>query len=252
MYKKELMESGRQALMTILLLIIIPVFYIFDKFFINTGLDYTKVVVMGLGLVISIITLIYTSSVFQAEQRDHAMEYLLSLPVSRYSIIGWKLIPRIFILATLYVIFLAIQPSGRDVFAGGPSIFIHPTMLPMVIFTLLIFGFILGLIGHKNSFMKVFIIISFYAVIGGAAGLVANFIDISKDEFRLEGVAPCFWISTGVILLIYWLSFSPVFRRFDLKPEQLHVRRFAFRAVPLLAGYILMAIAFLVINNGAK
>jgi len=252
MYKKEFMESGRQALMVLIFLLIIPLFYVLDQLLIETGLDYKKVSVMGMGLVISIITLIYTTTIFQNETRDHAMEYLLSLPVSRYSIIGWKLGPRISILTILYVVFLAIQPSGRDVFADGYSLFIHPAVLPMVIFALLIFGFILGLIGYKNVFMKVFVIISFYAVMGGAVGLAANFIDISKDEFRLEGVAPCFWISSCVILLIYWLSFSPVFTRFDLKPEQLHIKRFAFRAVPMLLIFIIAAVASLIINNGAK
>jgi len=252
MYKKEFIESARQALIVLVFLLIIPMFYVLDQLLIKTGLDYKAVLVMGFGMVISIITLIYTTTIFQNETRDHAMEYLLSLPISKYSIIGWKLGPRISILSILYVVFLAIQPSGRDVFADGYSLFIHPVVLPIVMFTLLILGFILGLIGHKNVFMKVFVIISFYAVMGGAVGLAANFIDISKDEFRLEGVAPCFWISSGVILLIYWLSFSPVFKQFDMKPEQLHVKRFAFRAVPMLLIFIIAAVASLIINNGAK
>jgi hypothetical protein len=252
MYRKEFKECGRKAANTLLLLVIIPVFYLFDRLFLDLRLDYSIVAKLGLGFVISIIALMFTVSMFHAEQQDHAMEYLLSLPVSRYSIIGFKLIPRFALLTLLYIVYIIIQPLKGSIIGDDPSIFIHPFVLPMVIFEFLILGFIIGLMGSKSVFMKVFTIISFYAVVGGTAGLAANFIDINRDTFNVDGWGPFFWISSTIMLLIWWVSFSPVFRRFDLRGGGFHFKRFAWLAVPLLAVYIFVILASLFIENWVK
>lgn len=252
MYKKEFMECLRRTINSFLFLIIIPVFYLFDRLFLDLKLDYEVVFLYGIVFVISVITMKFTFSMFHAEQEDHAMEYLLSLPVSKYSIMGFKLIPRFSILALLCAIYILIEPTGRSITGNDPSIFVHPMVLPMTVFNFLIFGFIAGLLGHKNGLMTIFVSVTFYTLLGGTAGLAANFIDIRNDAFNVDGWAPFFWVSSAIVNLIWWTSFSPVFQKYDLKGDNMHFKRFALLAVPWTALYVAVIIASLFIDNWLK
>lgn len=252
MYKKEFMETGRKTAITFLLLLLAPVFYIFDRLVLHTGLNFGTISVYAYAFVISIITLIFTGSIFHSEHQDHAMEYLFTLPVSKYNIVGYKLIPRFSILALLYIVYVLILPAAKNIPGSESSFFIYPSILPMIIFTLLILGFILGLIGHKNGFMKIFTIISFYVVLVGSIGIAANFINLRGNNLAIEDLAPFFWISSIIVTLIWWASFFQIVKRLDMKPEKCHVKKFARLAVPMMTIYVIAIIASLIMNKGAN
>jgi hypothetical protein len=178
--------------------------------------------------------MIFTTSIFGAERRDHAMEYLFSLPLTRQKIIVYKLIPRFFILAVLYIVLILIKGQNQYVIKDYVVTLIHPSVMPIVMFTLLIFGFIGGLIGHNCKYFIFILLFSSYIALGGATAIASYFIDIRMDQFRIDGFMPCFLISNTVVLLILWLSFSPVYRTYDLKPQGLHLRRFGWFVLPPL------------------
>jgi ABC-type transport system involved in multi-copper enzyme maturation permease subunit len=101
MLRKEIGDALKRFAESLLVLFIIPFVYLGDKLVTKTGLDYASLINMGFVITLVIYAVYAGATVFQAERKDRAFEYLFSLPLTRRKIILAKILPRLGLLLIL-------------------------------------------------------------------------------------------------------------------------------------------------------
>ena len=105
MLRKELTETLKRFLECFLILIGIPVAFLLDKLIIRFGWGFLDIF-QGFFIATIVVYAVYSGlTIFQAEKKDRAIEYLLSLPISRKKVIVMKVLPRLAILIFLILFF---------------------------------------------------------------------------------------------------------------------------------------------------
>ncbi|MCP5054467.1 MAG: ABC transporter permease subunit [bacterium] len=221
MLKKEIMDTLKALLHSSLFLIVIPV-----------SLLLKAPVSKSLFVMFIVLLALYAgATLFQAERRDRALEYLLSLPISRWRILAFKVLPRLALLVAVTLLG-ALFSLIDSFFIDMTGIFL--TFLLAVSISLAVESVFLAMTGalmlnyilHYTT-----IIISYLVMRGGPAG---------------PRPAPVF-LSSAIPLLLLVVpmvaAFVLVFKTLDLKPLKLRSRPYLVIAMPailLLACFILM------------
>jgi hypothetical protein len=173
-----------------------------------------------LAPVFEIFLLLYASftgwSIFDRELNEGAMEYLLSLPVSRTRLFFIKLIPRALFVFLMLLIYVFLH--GRF---GFPSLF---TISDFSVFYIAFFFVSLSLSLSLKSFIGAFLLTS---IISGGLTLINRLLYVSKPDS-----AVC--LQANVPLVIFPVLFFVVFHFFDLKPALSFNLKFSFSAMAAL------------------
>jgi hypothetical protein len=143
LFAREMRETLRQALFILAFYALVPLLYLLDL----TGvgqMSFLWYMSNGLNLNILVLAIYLSWNMFRPEERDRAMEYMLSIPVDRWSILMVKILPRILVLFPLLLI--------DQVLANNRVMIMDISLLQcMYIVSFLLFcGFVLGLIGRKR------------------------------------------------------------------------------------------------------
>lgn len=104
MFLREMKETLRQTVFIMTFFIMVPLLFLTDQAVFSSGLTFLEYMSNGLDLFILITAVYLAYNMFKAEERDSATEYLLSLPISRWQLIRYKVIPRIAVLTILLLI----------------------------------------------------------------------------------------------------------------------------------------------------
>jgi hypothetical protein len=206
---------------------------------------------MLMGIVIIWIANSIGVTAFTSEYKDNAFEYLLSSPYSKLELFYNKIIPRLLMLFSLsipYAIF--------DYILFEPELLEYIPMLEVfyfLFFSTLIFlnSFFLSLFSWKNLRMVTWVIYVFPAICTGNILLylhkylsISNISDNKLSDWFLVN------ISLGIIAFILGLAFYLVFRKFDLKSESIHKKKFGIYAgVPLVLIVVVGIIASILYNS---
>jgi hypothetical protein len=169
-------------------------------------------------------------SMFERERQEGAMEYLLSLPISRSRLFLLKWIPR--------AVAIAIVLAGYH-FIHRP--FAMHFLLPyfdFVLFALTVFLLSIALSVSMKSFLGTFFITLFLAV-----GLY-YFIRFLDYSLKREMVA----LQAALSLLVIPLLFFVLFHKFDIKP----ISYFNKKYVPLLILTVLVIFGVTFLTTGSK
>jgi len=195
-----------------------------------------------MGIVIVWIANSIGVTAFAREYKDNAFEYILSSPYSKLELFYNKIIPRLLILLSLSIPYVIINYMLFE-----PELLEYiPTLkvFYFLCFSTLVFlnSFFLSLFSWKNLRMVVWVIYVFPVIwMGDILLYLHKYLNISdkklSDQFLLN-------ISLGVIALILGIVFYAVFRKFDLKSESIHKKKFAIYAgIPLVLIVVLGIIA---------
>lgn len=153
MYKKEFMASLKQTAVILSFMLLIPVIHWVNEMRLPGGTSSFGTYMMNggfLGFALLIAGLAYM--MFSSEDNDDALEYLKTLPISKWELLKIKILPRLAVLlvpalaATLYT---AMQPSINvfDLY----YLAIAPIFLSILI--ALVLGFLLGLSDRRNPIL---------------------------------------------------------------------------------------------------
>lgn len=157
-----------------------------------------------LAPVFEIFLLLYASftgwSIFDKERYEGAMEYLLSLPVSRTRLFFIKLMPRVLFVFLMLVIYVFLHSQFKF-----PSLL---TISNFSVFYIAFFFVSLSLSLSLKSFIGAFLLTS---IISGGLTLINRLLDMSKSDSSV-------YLQANVPLIIFPVLFFVVFHFFDLKP----------------------------------
>lgn len=215
MLGEEFRRTAAQTAFILALILVFPLVYTLDTSLNETGTTFLEYMAGGFALLWMVLVIYLAYNMFRREEEDGAVEYLLSLPVSRSRLLAWKLFPRLaalFLLAALYRLLTGHYVVFHS-FAG---------LAAFLLFTQAA-GFILGMVGRKSWSARVILLaMSFSALVISSVppDLVWNSSGLSAGPFYAAEMA--------VILLLL----LPICRKWDLKPAE--YRESAFGKLALL------------------
>lgn len=172
---------------------------------------------------LEIFLLLYASfsgwSLFERERQENALEYMLSLPVSRSRLLLLKFLPRLLGVSLLLLAYLGLHRSLR-----------LPSFLTPSDFSVLYAAFFLLSTAFAVSFKN--FISAFFATCLLAVGqvLLIRYLDPGREISQAI-------LQAGATILIFPLFFILLFQRFDIKPVS-HFNRKFLPGLLLLAGLI--------------
>ena len=153
MYKKEFMASFKQTAVIMSFLLLIPIIHWVNEMRLPGGTSSLGTYMMNGGsLCFALLIAGLAYMMFSSEDNDDALEYLKTLPISKWELLKIKILPRLAVLlvpAMAATLFMALQPS-ITVFELY-FLVIAPVMLSILI--ALLSGFLLGLSDRRNPIL---------------------------------------------------------------------------------------------------
>ena len=247
MLKKEINDVLKQALFFVLIILLLPAFLALTKIYPDRSYLDAFFPIFQFGLFFW--AFFMGASLFSVERGQNGMEYLLSLPLSRYKLVGLKVLPRFTTVLIFYGVFL--------VFFFGPGS--NSPALSLICFSFIYFSlyFIsLSFSASSENFLVLFVIsfLFLFLFLGLEYSLFWLTVKTKGYVFFTLKIAPfitgdlepftvSFLIITGLCLLIPFLAaFIFSIKRFDIKPPRIHNKRFVTILAPLFIAGLLASL----------
>ena len=249
MLKKEISDVLKQTVFFAALALVIPAFLIITTIISNQSYFSVFFPLFQFGLLSW--AFFMGASLFSVERGQRGMEYLLSLPYSRYQIVGIKILPRFIAVVLFYVVFLILYTSGGE----------DLVMLPFFSFTFIYFSLYLislslsassenFLVLFVSSLFSLFIYLNLLLLIVGLVVLTKGpplrFIDfrlffskVWQPELNVLG-----FISVFVLLLPLLVCFGLSIKKLDLRPAKVYNKRFFKLLAPIFLGGFILSFLF--------
>ncbi|MBA7663529.1 hypothetical protein ES703_71574 [subsurface metagenome] len=222
MLKKEFFDSFKKLMECMILLLGVPLGVVFDKLIIHYGWKLSEIFNFVFLATIIAYPLAAGLTIFQSEKKDRAFEYMLSLPLSRFKIIMYKIVPRFFFLLLLII--------ASTFFSIFDNIWINGFNLIVVFFissflSISVNSFVIGVIG-----------ISFFYSGYYQASRAIQFIFNGRDPLKYNPFstgALLFDLLTAALLLVpMGIAFWITFKNFDVKPLKWQLKSYLLIVLP--------------------
>ncbi len=261
MWVRELKETLRQTIFIMAFFILVPLLFLTDQAVFSSGLTFLEYMSNGLDLFILITAFYLAYNLFRVEERDGATEYLLSLPLSRWQLIRYKVIPRVAVLTILILIGSIINDLRISDGSVLGLVFVNWRVGLFYLIGFITFiqvcGFILGLTGRESWSARLMLLSMVLCVwqLGTITIVITRLIYKVFDMWTALRFP--FWLgdngsaildfSVFFALLLYILK--PLCRMWDLKPMRVREIWFQKRAIlPMLVFLLLFLNRFLAIS----
>jgi len=249
MLKKEISDVLRHNFFFILLILILPAFLVVTRILPNLSYFSVFFPLFQVGLLFW--AFFMGASLFSVEQGQRGMEYLLSLPLSRYKLIGLKILPRFIAILIFYVIFLILYLGEGHNYAA----------LSLVSFTTIYFSFYLislSFSASSNNFLILFVVSLLSLFIFLALGYSVFWLTV-KAKGYIYYVARINPFITGelesfIVTLIPFVALCLLFplliafllsvKKFDIRPSRVFNIRFIKIFAPLFILGLLASFLF--------
>jgi hypothetical protein len=249
MLKKEISDVLKQIAIFTAFILILPAFLIITTIISNTSYFSVFFPLFQVGLLFG--AFFMGASLFSVERGQRGMEYLLSLPFSRYKIIGLKILPRFITILIFYVVFLIFYLGEGTNYAA----------LALVSFTIIYFSFFLislSLSASSDNFLVLFVVslLSLFIYLGlgffvlwlivKAKGYIyyvvrVNPFIIGELDSIIVYLIPIVGLSFLIPLLV---AFGFSMKKFDIRPSRVYNKRFIKFFAPLFALGLLASFFF--------
>lgn len=239
MLKKEISEVLKQALYLTLVWTLMPavLMYFMD-------LSYIELFFPMFQFGMFFWALLMGNFIFFLDRGQKGMEYMFSLPYSRYKLLGYKILPRLLALLVFFGIHALLYTQGGEDYAAIPFFF----------FAILYFA--IWFIGIAfSTFSDNFVVSSlatmlFLALYLGLFHLVFKMVALLKDSALNIELADLFYFRIAYIpvalflILPFLVAFLLSFKKYDLRPAKVHnLRFFKFYSPLLLLGFVIALMA---------
>ena len=252
MWIKELKETLRQTIFIMSFFILVPLLFLTDQAVFSTGLTFLEYMSNGLDLFILITAFYLAYNISKVEERDGATEYLLSLPITRWQLIRYKIIPRVAVLTILLLIGSIVNDLRISSGSVLGMIFIYWGTGLVFLIGLITFiqacGFILGLTGRESWSARLMLLSMVLCVwqLGTITIVITRLIYKVFDMWTALRFP--FWLGDNgsaildfsVFFALLWYILKPLCRMWDLKPMRGREIWFQKRAVLPMVVFLLL------------
>lgn len=232
MLKKEILDALKKLIECLIVLIAIPICFVWDRLFIKFRWDFLDIFYLVLVITVVVYSIYSGANIFQSEKKDRAFEYLLSMPLTRVKIMIYKIFPRISILALLIIVLV--------VFSGGKISLINVLQL---IFIFLISTFISFTI---SSAIMGFIGVSMLYIVFYFTSRILSFVALKLHIFSniSESGLLISLLSAFILLIPFGIAFWKTIKNLDVKPLKLQMQSYYYIALPSLFVIIIFLVLF--------
>jgi ABC-type transport system involved in multi-copper enzyme maturation permease subunit len=223
MLMKEFKTIGKQGLILLGIMLLLPGFVFVERIFVPTAPSYFDAFFVFLQIGALSWAFFMGISMFSNEKRQGGIEYLLTLPYSRYQLLALKAIPRILSIILMFLFYLAVYHlGGIEVSLMGK--------LSFMAWYFTIFVLSLSLSTTSENFLKlsVNLFVAFGLVVGALYFLVMSALRIrSGGDFGITAM-DLFMVgadkfeylsftvySLSLLVLPFLIAFIIHFKRFD-------------------------------------
>ena len=243
MFRKELQDTAKSFLVILLFISVTAAF----SFFVLRQIFSIKLAFRDFLLYFSwfgtfLVTLYLGSSVFSKERTGKTFEYFYSLPVPRWKVMVYKIVPpalSMFIFIGLYFFFNAV---------------LYHSMLPMnpgtfIMLTIFIFVFSVSMsLMYKNDSMTFISNFLGFLVIFAVAALVI--LGINYSEYADPRLVILFVIPFGIISVALFAGFVLRFKKFDMTNMSVLSRKNVFQVMLPVVCLLLLYIGINMVDSG--
>jgi len=237
-FLKEIKDTLKQAGFIMAFLAVIPLVYLLDSSLYKTGVTFPEYIAGGFALLWMIAVGYLAYNMFRPEEKDNAIEYILSLPIARWKLLIWKTAPRV-------VVLLLINTIAQ--YLSGICLWFYnfTGLLAFIVFSQ-VCGFALGLVGRKSWLTRLMVfVMTICAFIINSMPPVFIWKEFVKGSSLLPYPSPfLMWMEhvrlsqLPYILLEFGflaLILVPLYRTWDLKPIRVRELSFAKRSlIPMI------------------
>jgi hypothetical protein len=249
MLKKEISDVLKQIAIFTAFVLFLPAFLIITKIISNTSYFSVFFPLFQFGLLFG--AFFMGASLFSTERGQRGMEYLLSLPFSRYKLIGLKIFPRFLTILIFYGVFLILYLGEGTNYAA----------LALVSFTTIYFSFYLislSFSASSDNFLVLFVVsllslfiylwLGFFVLwlIVKAKGYIYYVVRVNPFIIgELDSIIVYLIPIVGFFILLPLLvAFGFSIKKFDIRPSRVYNKRFIKFFAPLFALGLLASFFF--------
>ena len=227
MLKKEIIDSLKIFGECLLLLIAIPLAYLFDKLVIHFGWSFSEIFNFVYITIMVVYPVAAGLTLFQSEKKDRAFEYLFSFPLSRLKIITCKILPRLSLLLLLTIVSLFI------------SVFRYPWMNG---FNLIVLFLISATLSLSISSLGIGVIgTSLFFFLYYQANKIIYMMFTGWDLRQHEPYSLAAFLSSVLTAALFLIPFGAAlwvtFRKFDVKPLKWQLKTYISIVVPTILAF---------------
>ena len=222
MLRKEIIESLKRFLECFVIFLGLPIAFLLDRLIMKFGWEF-KDLFLALFFVAVFFYSVYSGiTIMQAEKKDRALEYLLSMPISRSKIMLMKIFSRLIIL--IFCIFILAFLVNFKTFQML-TIWLIFLFFISVTFSMVIDSIILGIIGISLIFLV-------FELNSRTLNFLVGKTDIEGSLDYLALLSPV--LSALLLLIPFGISFWLTYKKMDVKPMKQQIQPYYYIAFPAL------------------
>jgi len=231
MLKKEILDALKKLIECLIVLVAIPLAFVWDRLFLNFRWDFLDIIYFVLVATVVVYSIYSGATIFQTEKKDRAFEYLFSMPLTRMKIMIYKIFPRVSILALMIIVMAVFSGFKINLIYVVQLIFLF---LISASISFAIDSVIIGFIGVSMLY-----IVFFYTsrIISFSAWPLNIFNPKSAGSLLIINL-----LSASLLLVPFGIAFWKIFKNLDVKPLKLQIRPYYYIALP----FLLIIISFIV------
>ena len=251
MLKKEISDVLKQTAIFAAFVLILPAFLIITTIISNASYFSVFFPLFQVGLLFG--AFFMGASLFSVERGQRGMEYLLSLPYSRYQVVGLKILPRLAAVLLFYVVFLILYTSG-----GEDLVALSFFSFTFIYFSLFLISLALSassenfIILFVSSLFSLFIYLNlltliFWLAVRAKIDIPFYYILDLRDFFTTEWnpeITVLAYFSAFILLLPLLLSFGLSVKKLDIRPARVYNKRFFKLLAPIFVGGFILSFLF--------
>jgi ABC-type Na+ efflux pump permease subunit len=232
MLNKEFRDTLKRLGECLFILIGVPLGYLWDRVVVRFGWDFWSIFKGVLVAFIFVYAAYSGATIFLAEKKDRAFEYLFSLPVSRTRILATKLLPRLGCLLLLYAVLTILSKSP---FFSSVLLMLAFIFSVGVFLSFAIDSVVIGLLGIVLLSGLYYFMMPTFSFIAWKLHLI---------PFLTSSLMIMKSLSAIILLLPFGIAFWQVYSRLDAKPLNLQMKRYYLVSLPSLLVLISLIMMF--------
>jgi ABC-type Na+ efflux pump permease subunit len=232
MLNKEFRDTLKRLGECFFILIAVPLGYLWDRIVVKFGWDFWGILKGVLVALIFVYAAYAGATIFRAEKKDQAFEYLLSLPVSRGRIFAAKLLPRLGCLVVLYAVMTILAKSP---FFSPVGIMLAFVFLAAAFLSLAIDSVVIGL-------LAILLLLGLYYSTHPTFSFIAWNLHLIPSLTSSPMIIRS--LSALILLLPFGIAFWRVYSHLDAKPLNLQMKPYYLISLPSLLVIIALIMIF--------
>jgi hypothetical protein len=232
MLNKEFRDTLRRLGECFFILVGVPLGYLWDRVIVKFGWDFWTIFKGVLVVLVFVYAAYAGATIFWAEKRDQAFDYLFSLPVSRTRILASKILPRVGCLVVLYA---GLTILSKSPFFSSVGLALAFIFLLAVFLSLAIDSVVIGILG-------VLLLLGLYNFTPPTFSYLAWKLHLIPSP---TSSLPVMQLLSAIILLLpFGAAFWKVYSRLDARPMNLQMKPYYLISLPSLLVVISLIMVF--------